>query len=212
LWWSWYKPELPHQAQSVCDAPVFDDPAMLKAADINDGDGKRLAGRGAPHERPLMGAARGNPRPRLIATGDHLFNGQVQVREGSAQADNCSLDSFEIRGHETILVFQEVRGKEFIQGSQIPFVEAFVNDPVTLTAKVHEGLHAAGMAADAWGPPLLQLLGLEPGAAELAALSAKAHRTRIFDALLHLILHTSRQGALVLEIENLHWMDPTSEE
>jgi predicted ATPase/class 3 adenylate cyclase len=86
------------------------------------------------------------------------------------------------------------------------------DDSATRIAKIYEGLRVVGMAPDAWGPPLLQLLGLGPDAEALAALSAQARRTRIFDALVHLILHTSRQRTLILEIENLHWIDPTSEE
>jgi class 3 adenylate cyclase/DNA-binding winged helix-turn-helix (wHTH) protein/predicted ATPase len=84
--------------------------------------------------------------------------------------------------------------------------------PETLTAKVYGGLQAVGMASDTWAPPLLQLLGVDPGAEEFAALSAQARRAWIFDALVQLSLHTSRQCPLVLEVENLHWIDPTSEE
>jgi hypothetical protein len=36
----WQKPKLPHQTQSVGDSPVLDDLAVLKSADINDGDNK----------------------------------------------------------------------------------------------------------------------------------------------------------------------------
>jgi predicted ATPase len=82
----------------------------------------------------------------------------------------------------------------------------------TLTAKVHGGLQTVGMALDTWAPPLLQLLGVESGAEEFAALSTQARRAWIFDALVQLSLHTSRQRPLVLEVENLHWIDPTSEE
>jgi class 3 adenylate cyclase len=81
-----------------------------------------------------------------------------------------------------------------------------------LTAKVHRGLQAVGMASDVWAPPLLQLLGVETGAKEFTVLSAQARRAWIFDALVQWSLHTSRQRPLVLEVENLHWIDPTSEE
>ncbi len=116
LWQSWQKPELPHQAKSICNSPVLNDLAILKAAYVYDGDSKRLTCGRSSHERPLMGATTCNTCPSLITAGDNLIDGQFQIGEGCAQADNCPLHAFYIRGHETILMFREVGGKEFIQG------------------------------------------------------------------------------------------------
>jgi predicted ATPase len=79
-------------------------------------------------------------------------------------------------------------------------------------AKVRLSLQAVGMEPEEWGPYILNLLGLEDGTAPLDTLSPQALRARIFETLLQMQLHASRQRPLLLEVEDLHWIDPTSEE
>jgi DNA-binding winged helix-turn-helix (wHTH) protein/tetratricopeptide (TPR) repeat protein len=81
-----------------------------------------------------------------------------------------------------------------------------------LTAKLYSGLQSHGMAPEVWAPYLLQLLGVRTAAEGLTDLNPQARKTRTFEALLQMCLHRCRQAPLVLEIENLHWIDPTSEE
>jgi predicted ATPase len=87
-----------------------------------------------------------------------------------------------------------------------------VDDTETVTAKVHRRLGDIGGDLSAEAPYLLRLLGVPEGAEELAALSPQALKSRTFATLQGLSIQRSRQQPLVLAVENLHWIDPTSEE
>jgi tetratricopeptide (TPR) repeat protein len=80
-----------------------------------------------------------------------------------------------------------------------------------LLARVQAGLQAVGLAPDRWAPFFLPLL--EPGAEPegLAGVSPEVLRERTFEALHQLFFASSRQRPCVLVIENLHWIDATSE-
>ncbi len=62
------------------------------------------------------------------------------------------------------------------------------------------------------GPFVLHLLGVEEDTEKIAALEPDAVKARIFEALRQLLLRRSRQLPLVLVLEDLHWIDTTSEE
>ena len=61
-------------------------------------------------------------------------------------------------------------------------------------------------------PYLLQLLGVSEDAERLATLSPQTLKTRTFATLQQLCIQRGRQQPLVLAVEDLHWIDPTSEE
>jgi predicted ATPase len=84
--------------------------------------------------------------------------------------------------------------------------------PEAIGEKVEAALHAIGMDAEEAGPYLLQLLGVNDGTGPLALLSPEAIKARTFETLRQMALRSSRQQPLVLAIENLHWIDRTSEE
>ena len=83
--------------------------------------------------------------------------------------------------------------------------------PETVTAKVRLTLHTAGMDPEEGAPYVCQLLGLTVGSDRLASLSPEVRRTRTFVTLRQLYLSSCQQHPLVLAVENLHWIDPTSE-
>jgi DNA-binding NtrC family response regulator/tetratricopeptide (TPR) repeat protein len=56
------------------------------------------------------------------------------------------------------------------------------------------------------------LLGLREGAEALATITPEAIKLRTLEALRQMILNASRRRPLVIVIEDLHWIDPTSEE
>jgi predicted ATPase len=89
---------------------------------------------------------------------------------------------------------------------------AEADSPETIACKVSECLHKAQMPLDPWAPPLLDLLGGPMPTTDLSALSPQARKARIFSALLELCVHLSQQRPLVLEMENVHWIDATSAE
>jgi predicted ATPase/class 3 adenylate cyclase len=84
--------------------------------------------------------------------------------------------------------------------------------PAAVTAKVSASLQEVGMAPEHWAPYLLQLFELPVEMDLLARHSPQAVKARTVEALVQLALHGARRRPLVLEFENLHWMDPTSEE
>jgi transcriptional regulator with AAA-type ATPase domain len=59
-------------------------------------------------------------------------------------------------------------------------------------------------------PLLLRLLGLPDGDAAVAALTPEAVRTRTFQAVLDVVLGAAGRTPLLLECEDLHWMDGSS--
>jgi DNA-binding winged helix-turn-helix (wHTH) protein/predicted ATPase/class 3 adenylate cyclase len=87
-----------------------------------------------------------------------------------------------------------------------------VDRPQGIATKVHHGLHQVGMVSDDAAALLLALLGIEEDPAPLAALLPEVRKARTFATLVQLCLHGSQQRPLILEIEDLHWSDATSEE
>ena len=86
------------------------------------------------------------------------------------------------------------------------------DSPKTIALKVSERLQQAQMPLDPWAPPLLDLLGGSAQPSDLSTLSPQAQKGRLFSALLEFCIHLSQQRPLVLEVENAHWIDATSEE
>ena len=82
----------------------------------------------------------------------------------------------------------------------------------TITTKARAGLQTAGLDPDLETPYLLHLLGMPVASDQFAGLSAEALKVRTFEMLQQMLLNYSRQQPLVLAVENLHWIDPTSEE
>jgi len=85
------------------------------------------------------------------------------------------------------------------------------DDAAAMASKLQRRLQDVGMPAAAGAPYLLYLLGGADGTAQLAGLSPEAIRARTFATLHAFLRHSSQQRPLLLEIEDLHWIDPTSE-
>jgi DNA-binding NtrC family response regulator len=81
----------------------------------------------------------------------------------------------------------------------------------TMAEKVRQELQAVGMTSEDEAPYLLHLLGIEAGAERLANVSPATLKAKTFEALRQLCLRSSQQQPLVIAVENLHWIDPTSE-
>ena len=78
--------------------------------------------------------------------------------------------------------------------------------------KARTTLLEAGMDLLETAPYLLHLLDIEHDAERFAALTPDMTKARIFETLRQLMLRRSRQGPLVILVEDLHWIDKTSEE
>ena len=81
----------------------------------------------------------------------------------------------------------------------------------TMAEKVREGLQAVDMAAADWAPYLLHLLEIQAGTETLVGISPETLKGKTFEALRQICLHRSQQHPLILAVENLQWIDPTSE-
>jgi predicted ATPase len=81
-----------------------------------------------------------------------------------------------------------------------------------MVVKVRQRLTEVGMAPEEWAPYLFRLLEAATDTDPLATVSPQEMRARTTEALVQLALHGALQLPLVLEVENLHWIDPSSEE
>jgi transcriptional regulator with AAA-type ATPase domain/tetratricopeptide (TPR) repeat protein len=116
-----------------------------------------------------------------------------------------------------------VEGRCLPYGSAIPYLPLLdilrahcgivdADSPKTIVEKVRRGLEEVGMDPAEGAPYLLQLLGVRDGTERLAVLSPEAIKARTFETQRQLGLKGSRRRPLVLAIENVHWIDKTSDE
>ena len=68
------------------------------------------------------------------------------------------------------------------------------------------------MAVADWAPYLLRLLEIQLGTEDLVGVSPETLKAKTFEALRQMFLHRRQQHPLILAVEDLHWIDPTSEE
>jgi tetratricopeptide (TPR) repeat protein len=86
------------------------------------------------------------------------------------------------------------------------------DDERTIIAKTEQGIAAFGPDVNTVEPYLRAVLAVDPGDAAVAAMDARARRFATFEALKRLLLSGATQRPLVILIEDLHWIDPASEE
>jgi hypothetical protein len=85
--------------------------------------------------------------------------------------------------------------------------------PDAIGKHVREGAHALGLDPDAVAPFLFHLLGVsDDRPSGLGPLSPAAMRSRTMEVLREVVIATSQQRPMILAIEDLQWIDPTSEE
>lgn len=84
--------------------------------------------------------------------------------------------------------------------------------PEQIMAHIADSLQAWGMAVEEALPVLLDLLGLPDETNALTTLSPEVRKARFLRTLTQLWLQSSRQGPLVLIVEDLHWSDPSTDE
>src|SRR5215468_2929705 len=89
---------------------------------------------------------------------------------------------------------------------------ADAHGPESVAEKVNAGLAAVGPEPEEWSAYLLQLLGVKEGTERLAGLSPEAIKSRTLEAMRQLSLRGSRLRPIVFVVEDLHWIDKSSEE
>jgi DNA-binding NtrC family response regulator/class 3 adenylate cyclase len=81
----------------------------------------------------------------------------------------------------------------------------------SITAKVRGQLQGTEMTPDEWASYVLRLLEIQTGTEELAGVSPETLKAKTFEALRRICMHQSQQHPLILVVEDLQWIDPTSE-
>ena len=84
--------------------------------------------------------------------------------------------------------------------------------PEAIIEKVRFALQEVAMDVEESAPFLLQLLSVKEGTARIAPFTPEAIRTRTFETLKQMSLIGSQRRPLIVEIEDLHWIDKTSED
>ncbi len=84
--------------------------------------------------------------------------------------------------------------------------------PDVIAAKIRAGVQEVGIEPAGAIPYVLRLFGISEGTEALAALTTSAVKARTFEALRHLILSGARRRPIIFVVEDLHWIDSTSEE
>jgi class 3 adenylate cyclase/tetratricopeptide (TPR) repeat protein len=86
------------------------------------------------------------------------------------------------------------------------------DDPATIAEKVRVGVRVLGRELEATEPYLRSLLAIDAGDPAIAAMAAGPRHFATFEALKRLLLGLAARDPLVLLIEDLHWIDPASED
>jgi len=89
-------------------------------------------------------------------------------------------------------------------------IQEFDGEP-EIIAKIEHGMRRMG-EVEAHIPAMRYLLSVDPGDPAFAAMEAVARRRKLFDAVRALTLRGARLRPLVLAVEDLHWIDSSSEE
>jgi len=86
------------------------------------------------------------------------------------------------------------------------------DDDVAVKSKVIGGLKALGVKEEITAPYLLELLSVKDSGIEKIAMSPDARKDRTLGSLKRIVLKGSEIRPLIMAIEDLHWIDKSSEE
>ncbi|MCZ6771586.1 MAG: AAA family ATPase, partial [Proteobacteria bacterium] len=121
---------------------------------------------------------------------------------------------------EDIVVLQGDCRADGATSAFLPFIElvrsAFAivatDEPTQIELKLSDGLRRIGFEAEESVPYLLVLLGQEDDTNVVAGQGADVIGMRMQQLLIDLLWHSCRNSTVVLFIEDLHWIDPRSEQ
>jgi class 3 adenylate cyclase/tetratricopeptide (TPR) repeat protein len=178
----------------------------------------------SPATRQAVFVARARELAELREALDHAESGRGQVIGvvGEAGLGKSRLLSEFRRGLDGRNVTY-LEGHCVSYGETIPYLpilELFRNNcrigetdtPEVAAAKVEGALRAVDLDVSRSLPYLLHLIGLKGETGSLEGLTAEAIKTRTFDTLRQLSLKGSTRRPIVFVVEDIHWIDRTSEE
>ncbi|MBU2647497.1 AAA family ATPase, partial [bacterium] len=149
-------------------------------------------------------------------------SGQVVGLLGDAGVGKSRL-LIEFRNRLPLGEFRYLEGQCFQFGGNIiylpvlaivkSFFEIDDDDAETvLKSKLAEKVESLGEAFTDVIPPLQHLLSVSIDDPEFVSLEPKLKRERVFDAVRNILIRESEENPLVLAVDDLHWIDRTSEE
>ena len=184
-----------------------------------------------PHRAPLL-TDRARPRSRFVGRELELATLQAllaRVAEGQGQVVGIVgepgmgktrlLAEFWQRLGDTRVTSLEGRCVSYGQATPYKPIQDLLrhacgcteaDSSAAITANMQQHLQAIGMASSDAAPFLLHLLGMPDDAALLVGRSPQEIRTQTFAVLHQLLLQESQLQPLLVVVENLHWIDPTS--
>ena len=175
--------------------------------------GRMTAFVGREHELAML-------QSRLVAA----MNGQRQLVTivGDAGIGKSRL-LFEFRRWATLQGAGYVEGRCVSYGSAIPYLPVVdlirrsfrlteTDGYETAIQKIRAGLRILSLAPEESEAFLLNLLGFKEGTKGLEHLSAEAVKARTFEVLRRITLRANEVRPLIIVVEDLHWVDRTSEE
>jgi class 3 adenylate cyclase/tetratricopeptide (TPR) repeat protein len=192
----------------------------------------RLVGLGARRspleERPAQMLGRFVGRQREVGTLQDLFanvvagQGQVVGVVGEPGMGKSRL-LYEFRRALSGRPATVLEGRCVSYGGSIPYLPlldilrnncgiADGDDPDVIADKLSAGLAEVGMAPGEYAMFLLHLFGVKEGTEPLDVLSPEAIKARTFETIRQMSLKGSARRPLVLLVEDVHWVDTTSEE
>jgi tetratricopeptide (TPR) repeat protein len=86
------------------------------------------------------------------------------------------------------------------------------DDDATIIAKIEQGMVALSEELQSAIPHVKYLLSVPPGDDTILNMDAQQRRLKLFEALRAMTLQGGQRRPLVLAVEDLHWIDKTSEE
>jgi predicted ATPase len=180
-----------------------------------------LAGREERALSPFVGRERELITLHELLAQVEAGQGQVVGLVGEAGVGKSRL-LFEFRRRLRDRRVTYLEGRCLSYGSAIPYLPLIdilrhnagiteSDSPEAMAAKVRLSLQEVGLDPEEGAPYLLQLLGVQEGTEPLARLSPEAIKTRTFAILRQMSLRGSQRQPLILAVEDLHWIDQTSE-
>lgn len=100
----------------------------------------------------------------------------------------------------------------FLRGLRSYFAIADSEDPSVATRRIEEKLLALDKRLADMLPPLQDILSLKVDDESYLGQEPQRKKERVFEAIRGLLVHESRHRPLVVAVEDLHWVDPSTEE
>jgi len=196
--------------------------AAFRVLGLRFGQVDRAAGRRGGPLSPFVGRERELEVLLELKAQAAAGQGQVAGIAGEAGSGKSRL-LYELRRRLGSRPVAYLSGRCLSYGAGIPYLPLLdmlrgawnlhdLQDPEQIGARIRTSLLEVGDDPGESLPYFLRLLGVQAGTEGLAGLEAQAVQTRTFAALRRMLLAAGRRSLLILEIEDLHWIDATSEE